>query len=76
MAGSKFCRTHGRDSGSHNTRRSVLEGQVTRTAPFGAFVQLEPELRALCIYRKVSDRHISKPEEAVNSGDRLKREGC
>ncbi len=50
---------------------SVLEGQVTRTAPFGAFVQLEPGVEGLVHISEVSDRHISKPEEAVNSGDRV-----
>jgi len=50
---------------------AVIEGEVTRTAPFGAFVQLEPGVEGLVHISEVSDRHVTKPEEAVNSGDKV-----
>ncbi len=50
---------------------SVLEGEVTRTAPFGAFVQLEPGVEGLVHISEIADRHITKPEEEVNAGDRV-----
>ncbi len=50
---------------------AVIEGEVTRTAPFGAFVQLEPGVEGLVHISEVSNQHITKPEEAVNSGDKV-----
>ncbi len=49
-----------------------LDGEVTRTAPFGAFVQLEPGVEGLVHISEISDRHITKPEEEVNSGDKVR----
>lgn len=51
---------------------AVLDGVVTRTAPFGAFVQLEPGVEGLVHISEVSTQHVSKPEEAVNSGDKVR----
>ncbi len=51
---------------------SVFMGEVTRTAPFGAFVQLEPGVEGLVHISEVSQRHITKPEEEVGSGDRVR----
>ena len=48
---------------------STVKGEVTRTAPFGAFVQLEPGVEGLVHISEISTRHIAKPEEEVNSGD-------
>jgi len=50
---------------------AVLVGEVTRTAPFGAFVQLEPGVEGLVHISEVSNGHITKPEDAVNSGDKV-----
>lgn len=50
---------------------SVVEGEVTRTAPFGAFVQLEPGVEGLVHISEISTRHIAKPEDEVNAGDRV-----
>jgi ribosomal protein S1/(E)-4-hydroxy-3-methyl-but-2-enyl pyrophosphate reductase len=49
-----------------------IDGEVTRTAPFGAFVQLEPGVEGLVHISEISDRHITKPEEEVNSGDKVR----
>lgn len=48
---------------------AVIKGEVTRTAPFGAFVQLEPGVEGLVHISEISHQHIAKPEDVVNSGD-------
>ena len=50
---------------------AVIEGEITRTAPFGAFVQIEPGVEGLVHISEVSNQHITKPEEIVNSGDKV-----
>ncbi len=48
---------------------AVIKGEVTRTAPFGAFVQIEPGVEGLVHISEISQQHIAKPEDVVNSGD-------
>ncbi len=48
---------------------AVIRGEVTRTAPFGAFVQIEPGVEGLVHISEISHQHIAKPEDVVNSGD-------
>ncbi|HHX27396.1 MAG: bifunctional 4-hydroxy-3-methylbut-2-enyl diphosphate reductase/30S ribosomal protein S1 [Bacillota bacterium] len=48
---------------------SVVTGEVTRTAPFGAFVQLEPGVEGLVHISEVAYHHVAKPDDAVSSGD-------
>ena len=48
---------------------AVIKGEVTRTAPFGAFVQIEPGVEGLVHISEISHQHIAKPEDVVNSGD-------
>ena len=48
-----------------------IKGEVTRTAPFGAFVQIEPGVEGLVHISEISQQHIAKPEEIVNSGDQV-----
>jgi small subunit ribosomal protein S1 len=50
---------------------AVIKGEVTRTAPFGAFVQIEPGVEGLVHISEISQQHIAKPEEVVNSGDEV-----
>ena len=50
---------------------AVVQGEVTRTAPFGAFVQIEPGVEGLVHISEISSKHITKPEEAVKSGDEV-----
>ncbi|MGI6663503.1 MAG: S1 RNA-binding domain-containing protein [Bacillota bacterium] len=47
----------------------MVTGEVTRTAPFGAFVQLEPGVEGLVHISEIADYHIAKPEDALSSGD-------
>jgi 4-hydroxy-3-methylbut-2-enyl diphosphate reductase len=51
---------------------SVVTGEVTRTAPFGAFVQLEPGVEGLVHISEVAVYHVTKPEDAVRSGDTVR----
>ncbi len=48
---------------------AVVTGEVTRTAPFGAFVQLEPGVEGLVHISEVAFHHVAKPDDAVSSGD-------
>jgi polyribonucleotide nucleotidyltransferase len=50
------------------------EGTVTRTTNFGAFVEYLPGKEGLIHISKLSDRHISKVEDVVNVGDRIRVE--
>lgn len=47
---------------------SVVEGRVTRLAPFGAFVELEPGVEGLVHISEMADRRVSKPEDVVSPG--------
>ncbi|HHY44201.1 MAG TPA: bifunctional 4-hydroxy-3-methylbut-2-enyl diphosphate reductase/30S ribosomal protein S1 [Firmicutes bacterium] len=48
---------------------AVVTGEVTRTAPFGAFVQLEPGVEGLVHISEIAHHHIAKPEDAISPGD-------
>jgi len=50
----------------------VVIGKVLRTAPFGAFVELEPGLEGLVHISQLANRHVAKTEDAVKSGDEVK----
>ena len=51
---------------------SVVEGVVTRLAPFGAFVELEPGIEGLVHISEISTEHISRPEEVLSPGDKVR----
>ena len=46
----------------------VVQGTVVRLTKFGAFVQLEPDLDALCHVSQISSRRLEKPEDALSVG--------
>ncbi len=50
---------------------TVIKGKVTRTAPFGAFVQVEHGVEGLVHISEISQQHIARPEDVVNSGDEV-----
>ncbi|MEW6521993.1 MAG: bifunctional 4-hydroxy-3-methylbut-2-enyl diphosphate reductase/30S ribosomal protein S1 [Bacillota bacterium] len=50
----------------------VVKGRVTRLAPFGAFVELEPGVEGLVHISEMADRHVGKPEEVVSPGEEVK----
>jgi 4-hydroxy-3-methylbut-2-enyl diphosphate reductase len=49
----------------------ILEGQITRLVPFGAFVQLEGGLEGIVPNNELSMRRVSKPEEVVEVGQNV-----
>jgi small subunit ribosomal protein S1 len=47
----------------------VVPGQVTKLAPFGAFVRLEGPIEGLIHISELVDRRITHPREVVEEGD-------
>ena len=47
------------------------EGTVTRTTPFGAFVEVAPGKEGMVHISKLSKEHVDKVEDVVNVGDRV-----
>jgi small subunit ribosomal protein S1 len=50
----------------------LLDGTVTRLAPYGAFVELAPSVEGMTHISELSWARIETPEEAVKPGDRIK----
>lgn len=50
----------------------VVDGTVTRTADFGAFVELEPGLEGLVHISELSNQRVRTVDDAVKFGDRVK----
>lgn len=50
---------------------AVIEGDVVRLAPFGAFVALAPGVEGLVHISELSWSHLDTPDQAVKVGDRL-----
>ena len=49
----------------------VLDGSVSRIVPFGAFVQLEPNLEGLIHISEFSDSHVKNIRDIVKEGDQV-----
>jgi len=47
----------------------IVPGQVTKLAPFGAFVRLEGPIEGLIHISELVDRRIAHPKEVVEEGD-------
>ncbi|MDO8615548.1 MAG: S1 RNA-binding domain-containing protein [Dehalococcoidia bacterium] len=47
----------------------IVPGQVTKLAPFGAFVRLEGPIEGLIHISELVDRRINHPKEVVDEGD-------
>lgn len=47
----------------------IVPGQVTKLAPFGAFVRLEGPIEGLIHISELVDRRITHPKEVVEEGD-------
>jgi len=50
----------------------ILDGTVTRLAPYGAFVELAPSVEGMAHISELSWARVETPEEAVKPGDRIK----
>ncbi len=49
----------------------IVKVKVTRLAPFGAFVQLEPGVEGLVHISHLANYHIVSPDEVVQNGDEI-----
>jgi small subunit ribosomal protein S1 len=47
----------------------IVKGRVTKLAPFGAFVELEPGLEGLVHISELSSKPITHPHQVVKEGD-------
>ena len=47
---------------------SIVDGQVVRLAPFGAFVTLEDGVDGLVHISQIANRHVAKPDEVLTVG--------
>ena len=50
---------------------STVKGTVVRLTDFGAFVQLEPDLDALCHVSQISSHRLEKPSDVLKVGDEV-----
>lgn len=50
----------------------VVEGQITRIVPFGAFIQINENIEGLIHISEISHEHIEKVESILNIGDSVK----
>ncbi len=49
----------------------VIKCKVVRLVPFGAFVEIVPEIDGLIHISQIADRHIAKPEDALEIGQEV-----
>ncbi len=49
----------------------VVDGQVTKLVPFGAFVKVADGIEGLVHISELADRHVEVPEAVVNVGDQI-----
>lgn len=54
------------------TEGSIWDALVLRTAPFGAFLQLEPGVEGLVHISQISWSRVEKTEDALKPGDQVK----
>lgn len=47
----------------------VVSGKVVKLNPFGAFVELDPEIQGLCHISELAERRIRNPEEVAKVGE-------
>jgi small subunit ribosomal protein S1 len=50
----------------------VIEGEVTKLVPFGAFVRVAQGIEGLVHISKLSDQHIESADQVVQVGDRVR----
>lgn len=51
---------------------TIVEAKVVRTAPFGAFVQVEPGIEGLVHISQLDTQRVAKTEDVVKPGDDVK----
>jgi ribosomal protein S1/(E)-4-hydroxy-3-methyl-but-2-enyl pyrophosphate reductase len=51
---------------------TIIDAKVVRTAPFGAFVQVEPGVEGLVHISQLAHQRVGKTEDVVSPGDEVK----
>jgi small subunit ribosomal protein S1 len=51
------------------TAGEIIDGQVTKLVPFGAFVRVAAGIEGLVHISEISDQHIDSPESVLSVGD-------
>ena len=51
---------------------TVIEGEINRITPFGAFVKLDNEINGLIHVSEISDQSVADPSEVLKVGDKIK----
>lgn len=49
----------------------VVKGTISRTVPFGAFIEIENNLEGLIHISELSDKHVEKPEDVIVLGQEV-----
>jgi small subunit ribosomal protein S1 len=55
-----------------STAGSIIDGQVTKLVPFGAFVRVAPGIEGLVHISEISHEHVDSPESVLSVGDAVK----
>ncbi|UMZ73892.1 bifunctional 4-hydroxy-3-methylbut-2-enyl diphosphate reductase/30S ribosomal protein S1 [Natranaerofaba carboxydovora] len=50
----------------------IVEGKVTRTVDFGAFIEVMSGVEGLCHISQLAHEHVAKTEDVVKEGDKIK----
>ena len=50
----------------------IIDGQVTKLVPFGAFVRVAPGIEGLVHISEISDQHVDSPESVLSVGDQVR----
>jgi small subunit ribosomal protein S1 len=54
------------------TAGEIIDGQVTKLVPFGAFVRVAPGIEGLVHISELSDQHVESPESVLSVGDQVR----
>ncbi len=55
-----------------STTGEVIDGQVTKLVPFGAFVRVAPGIEGLVHISELSNEHVDTPESVLSVGDEVR----
>jgi ribosomal protein S1 len=50
----------------------IVEGEITRVTPFGAFVRLDKDIEGLVHISEISEEHVFDPREILSVGEKRK----
>jgi small subunit ribosomal protein S1 len=50
----------------------IIDGEVTKLVPFGAFVRVAPGIEGLVHISELSDEHVESPEQVISTGESVR----